>query len=105
VKPIFTFEQAQKYAGSPVQDYLQVWVSTDFAGRGGLESATWTNVTDLVEGTWPDGSDWTYYPMSIDMSQFAGNKNVCVAFRYISTDAVAATWEVKNVVCREAEEE
>ena len=105
VKPIFTFEQAQKYAGSPVQDFLQVWVSTDFAGRGGLESATWTDVTDLVEGTWPDGSDWTYYPMSIDLSQFAGNKTVCVAFRYISTDAVAATWEVKNVICREAEEE
>lgn len=104
-KPIFTFEQAQRYAGTPVQDYLQVWVSTDFAGRGGLESATWTNITDLVEGTWPDGSDWTYYPMTIDLSQFVGNKNVCVAFRYISTDAVAATWEVKNVICREAEEE
>ena len=104
-KPVFTFEQAQKYAGSPVQDYLQVWVSTDYAGRGGLESATWTEVTDRVEGAWPDGSDWTYYPMTVDMSQFAGNKNVCVAFRYISTDAVAATWEVKNVVCREAEEE
>ena len=104
-KPVLTFDHAQRYAGSPVQDYLQVWVSTDFTGRGGLESATWTDVTDLVEGTWPDGSDWTYYPASVDMSQFVGNKNVCVAFRYISTDAVAATWEVKNVICREAEEE
>lgn len=105
VRPIFTFEQAQKYAGTPVTDYLQVWVSTDYTGRGGLEAATWTNMTDKVEGTWPDGSDWNYLPMSLDLSQFAGEKTVSVAFRYISTDAVAATWEVKNVVCREAEEE
>jgi len=105
VRPIFTFEQAQKYAGTPVTDYLQVWVSTDYTGRGGLEAATWTNMTDKVEGTWPDGSDWNYLPMSLDLSQFVGEKTVSVAFRYISTDAVAATWEVKNVVCREAEEE
>jgi len=102
--PVFTFEQAQKYAGTPVTDYLQVWISTDYSGRGGLEAATWTNITDKVEGTWPDGSDWTYYPMSIDLSEYAGSTSVNVAFRYISTDAVAATWEVKNVVCREAEE-
>ena len=103
-QPVLTFEQAQKYAGSPVTDYLKVLVSTDYAGRGGLNDATWTDVTDLVQGTWPDGSSWDYMPMSVDMSQFCGQANVYVAFRYISTDAVAATWEVKNVVCREAEE-
>lgn len=103
-RPVFSFEQAQKYAGTPVTDYLQVWVSTNYTGRGGLDAATWTDVTDKVVGTWPDGSDWTYYPMTVDLSPFAGEKAVNVAFRYISTDAVAATWEVKNVVCREAEE-
>lgn len=102
--PVLVFEQAQKYAGTPVTDYLQVWVSTNYTGRGGLEAATWTNMTDKVEGTWPDGSDWTYLPMSLDLTEYAGQKTVNVAFRYISTDAVAATWEVKNVVCREAEE-
>lgn len=103
-QPVFTFEQAQKYAGTPVTDYLKVYVSTDYTGRGGLEAATWTEVTDQVVGTWPDGSDWTYYPMTLDLSPFAGNKTVNVAFCYVSTDAVAATWEVKNVVCREFEE-
>ncbi len=102
-KPILYFEQAQKYAEAPVTDYLQVFVSTNYTGRGGLELATWTDVTGMVQGTWPDGSDWTYYPMWVDLSTFVGEKNVCVAFRYISTDAVAATWEVKNVVCREEE--
>ena len=103
--PVLTFEQAQKYAGTPVTDFLKVFVSTDYTGRGGLEAATWTDVTERVEGTWPDGSDWTYYPMTLDLSDFAGNQTFSVAFRYISTDAVAATWEVKNVVCREVEEE
>ena len=103
-QPVFTFEQAQKYAGSPVTDYLQVFVSTNYTGRGGLDAATWTDVTEQVEGTWPDGSSWDYMPMSVDLSQFAGQQTVSVAFRYISTDAVAATWEVKNVVCKEKEE-
>ena len=104
-QPIFTFEQAQKYAGTPVTDYLKVYVSTDYTGRGGLEAATWTDVTEKVVGTWPDGSSWDYSPMNLDLSDFAGNQTVNVAFRYISTDAVAATWEVKNVVCKEKEEE
>lgn len=109
-KPVFTFQQAQKYADDSnrdddkVTDYLKVFVSTDYAGRGGLQTATWTDVTDLVEGTWPDGTDWTYYPMTLDLTPYVGSQNVHVAFRYISTDAVAATWEVKNVVCKEQEE-
>ena len=110
VKPVFTFEQAQKYADNKaseedkVTDYLKVFVSTNYTGRGGLEAATWTDVTEKVEGTWPDGSDWTYYPMTLDLSDYAGQPTVNVAFRYISTDAVAATWEVKNVVCKENED-
>ena len=104
-QPIFTFEHAQRYAGTPVTDYLKVLVSTNYTGRGGLNGATWTDVTEQIVGDWPDGSDWTYYPMSLDLSAFAGQQTVNVAFRYISTDAVAATWEVKNVVCREKEED
>lgn len=101
--PVFTFEQAQKYAGTPLSDYLQVWVSTDYKSRGDQPNAAWTNVTDKVTGEWPDGSSWDYMPMQLDLSAYAGMNNVVVAFRYISTDAVAATWEVKNVLCKEAE--
>lgn len=103
VEPIFTFEQAQKYAGTPVTDFLRVYVSTNYTERGQLSTATWDDVTDLVVGTWPDGSNWDYSPMTLDLSKYAGNPDVRIAFRYISTDAVAATWEVKNVLCKEAE--
>ena len=111
-QPLLRFDEAQKYCAQPIDDYLQVWVSTDYAGRGGQAAAKWTNVTDRIVGAtkddgtqWqrPDGSDWTYATMTLDLSDFAGQPDVRVAFRYISSDTAAATWEVKNVVCKEAE--
>ena len=115
-QPVFAFEQAQKYAGSPVTDYLKIYVSTDYQGRGGRATAHWTEVTDLVEGVWPDGSSWDYSPMTLDLSSYAGQTSVVVGFRYISTGdvvgadgsvvekGVAATWEIKNVRCAEPED-
>lgn len=105
-QPVFYFEEAQKYSGTPLEDYLQVWVCTDYNGRGSLAQSVpnWTNVTAQLQGTRPDGSSWDYSPMSLDLSAYAGQQQVYVAFRYISTDTYAATWEVKNVVCREKEE-
>ena len=110
--PLLRFDEAQKYAASPLDDFLQVWVSTDYTGRGGRSAATWVNVTDRIKGaakddgsfwTRPDGSDWTYATMNIDLSEFAGQPDVRVAFRYITNETSAATWEIKNVVCKEAE--
>ena len=103
-QPVFTFEQAQKYAGTPVTDYLKVYISTDYQGRGSRSAATWTEVTSQLQGTWPDGSSWDYSPMKLDLSAYAGQTNVVVGFCYISTESVAATWEVKNVRCAEPEE-
>lgn len=102
-QPVLTFDEAQKYAGTPLSDYLKVYVSTDYNGRGSMESATWTEVTDRLEGTRPDGSSWDYMPIRLDLSEWAGQASVNVAFRYVAKDSFAATWEIKNVVCREAE--
>ena len=102
--PLFVFQQAQKYAGTPVTDFLKIYVSTDYEGRGHRADATWTEVTMEVEGTWPDGSSWDFSDMKLDLSAYAGQTNVVVGFRYISTESIAATWEVKNVRCAEAED-
>lgn len=102
-QPVLTFQEAQKYAGTPVGDYLQVYVSTDYAGRGNQTTATWTEVTDQLTAARPDGSSWDFTDQSLDMSAYVGQTNVVVAFRYISTEAVAATWEFKNIRCAEAE--
>ena len=103
--PLFVFQQAQKYAGDPVNDYLRVHVSRNYGGRGTRATTSWDDVTDQVVGTWPDGSSWDFSDMRLDLSAYAGEPNVVVAFQYISSETVAATWEVKNVVCKEKEEE
>ncbi len=101
VEPEFRFEEAQKYCGTPIENFLQVWVSTDYDG-GDVTSATWANVTDRLQGTRPDGSSWDFVPIRLSLKEFAGKENVRVAFRYISDDVSAATWEVKNIRCAEA---
>ncbi|MGM9675129.1 MAG: choice-of-anchor J domain-containing protein [Bacteroidaceae bacterium] len=102
-EPVFAFQQAQKYAGTPLSDYLQIWVGTGYDAAAGKASASWTDVTGEVEGEWPDGTSWDYSDMQLPLQAYAGQPNVVVAFRYISTETVAATWEFKNVVCKEAE--
>lgn len=104
-QPLFTFMEAQKYSGTPVNDFLKVYVSTDYAGRGSQGSSTWTEVTDQLKAERPDGTSWDFVEQSLDLSAYCGQTNVVVAFRYISTESYAPTWEFKNVVCKEAEGE
>lgn len=101
--PVLTFEEAQKYAGTPLSDYLQVWVGTHYDAEAGKASAEWTNVTDKLEGERPDGSNWNFSTVTLDLSAYASQSNVVVAFRYVSNETYAATWEFKNIVCKEKE--
>ncbi|MBP6284485.1 MAG: hypothetical protein KA373_03610, partial [Paludibacteraceae bacterium] len=72
-----------------------VWISTNYT-VGAPSTAIWTQ---LIAPTWPSGSDWTFVSSGdIDLSAYTGNSNICIAFKYASTTAGAATWEIKNVV-------
>lgn len=92
-EPRFAFEEAQKYSPTPVNDFLRVEVSTD--------GTTWTDVTAQLEQPRPDGSSWNFTAQALDLTPYIGQPTVYVAFRYISTDTNAATWEFKNVRCAE----
>lgn len=81
-----TFEQAGNFF-SDMQADCSVLVSTD--------RQNWTRLT--VEG-WPEGNSWTFYDSTADLSAYAGQSQVYIAFRYTSSDMKAGTWEVKNVV-------
>lgn len=70
-------------------------VSVDYSGD--VKTATWTALT--VEN-WSDATDWTFVSNKIDLSAYNGQQ-VTIAFKYASTNEVAPTWEVKNVVVRE----
>ena len=81
-----TFQQAGNFF-SDMQADCSVLVSTD--------RQDWTPLT--VEG-WPEGNSWTFYDSTADLSAYAGQSQVYIAFRYTSSDMKAGTWEVKNVV-------
>jgi len=60
-------------------------------------SADGTNWTDLALSAWPAGSSWTFEDATADLSAFAGEENVKVAFVYVSTTNLCPTWEIKTV--------
>lgn len=81
-----TFQQAGNFF-SDMQADCSVLVSTD--------RQDWTPLT--VEG-WPEGNSWTFYDSTANLSAYAGQSQVYIAFRYTSSDMKAGTWEVRNVV-------
>ena len=87
-----TVNQAVNYLdGGNLADYLSVCVSTDYSGD--VAAATWTQLT---LDKWPAGTGWDFIDSKADMSSFCG-KTVYVAFRYVSTEEIATTWEIKSM--------
>lgn len=94
--PELSFDAAARYFDGEPEKYMTVWVSKDFAGN--VSAATWT---EMEIANWSDGSSWTFYNSgSVDLSAFKG-ETVYVAFKYVSTEDVAPTWEIKNVMLKE----
>ena len=91
---LFTFETSTRYAGPA----LTVWVSTNYDGSSAPNTATWTQITTANFPVWTSGSftSWTSSG-AIDVSSYVGNSNFRIAFKYLSTTAAAASWEVDNV--------
>lgn len=97
--PNLTFEHTGKYfTSNKLTTEQTLWVSTNYT-EGAPSTATWTQLTIP---TWPSGSDWTFVSSgAIDLSAYTANSNVRLAFKYASTTAGAATWELKNLVVKE----
>ena len=67
-----------------------------------MNAATWETLN--ITGR-SDGSSWTFYTIDpVSLAQFVGS-NIHIAFVYKSTDAVAPTYEIKNIVVKEADAE
>lgn len=98
--PVLIFSQAQRYAGDNPRQYLQVWASTNYAGRGMREQAKWKNLSKLVP-TYPDGTNWNFVRDTVDLAEFAGQQQLHIAFKYISDEMNAATWEVDSIFVKE----
>ena len=51
-----------------------------------------------------EGASWTFYTVDpISLAQYIG-KNIHIAFVYKSTSEIAPTYEFKNIIVREKEE-
>lgn len=73
---------------------LQVFVSSDWAGdSASFASATWTEITGLDLST----GAYTIVNNTSDISSFAGNASVYVAFKYTSSTTEGAVWDVDNI--------
>lgn len=79
-----------------------VWISTDYV-NGDPSSANWIQMTIP---TYPLGKDWIFVESgNIEFPNSAiGNSNVHFAFKYLSSSAESATWEIKNLLVLEVAE-
>lgn len=92
---ILSFDHAAKY-GSPSTE-LHVMISTNYNGAN-FATATWT---ELTVPNWPTGADWTFINSGdIDLNAYLNQANVRIAFKYTSTTASGATWEIKALNIR-----
>ena len=95
--PVLTFDFAFNFLnGNQAADFLQLKVSSDYAGD--VNAATWTDVT--YDGSQFNG--WNFIAQNVDLSPFKGQK-VVLAFAYKSTSDCAPTAEVKNLLIQEKE--
>lgn len=99
--PQMVFDEAMNFLGSNnIEDFLSVKVSTNFSGD--VNAATWETLN--ITGR-SDGSSWTFYTVNpVSLEKFVGS-NIHIAFVYKSTDEVAPTYEIKNIVVKEADAE
>ncbi len=72
-----------------------VWISKNYTS-GAPSSATWEQLT--IPG-YPTGANWTYVSSGdvLIPASYYGQTNVRIAFKYLSSTAESATWEVKGV--------
>ena len=83
--------------GSDMTTEQQVLISDNYTD-GNPSAATWTQLTV----TYPTGKDWVYVDSKTDLKAYVGKKNIHIAFKYVSTDTSAATWEIAKMEVKEA---
>ncbi len=91
-----SFEHAINYAVTS-NDILQnhtLWI-TDNYNESLVTTSSWTQ---LNIGTMPIGNNWTFVNSgNINIPNNMLKNNVRIAFKYLSNNSVATTWEIRNL--------
>ena len=84
--PVMTFNNAcNQVKEGTITDHIKVMI---------YDGANWAEATIT---NMPDGKSWTFVDSTVDLKSIAGKEGVKIAFKYVSTTAVAPTWEIKTV--------
>ena len=93
ISPAFSLAEATT-ATLTINHALNKGAATNLAVKASADGKTWS---DLTLSAWPAGSSWTFEDATADLSAFAGESAVKIAFVYVSTTDLCPTWEVKTV--------
>lgn len=101
-KPVLVFEQARKYGVDFISECF-VMVSVNY--EGDVTECDWVHIpfNQDENGSYivPDGSSWDFMSSgNFDLSAYAGQK-ITLGFKYTSSTAGSATWEIKNMAVKE----
>lgn len=80
-----SFEHCHKF-GAVKENEMSVWIA----------NAGTTDWHQLTIPTWGTGNDYTYVTAEINLKAYVGN-SVQIAFKYVSTESAAATWQINAV--------
>ena len=86
VNPVLSFMTVARFGSN---ENLTLWARE----KGG----DWAQLSFSNYGT---GKDWDFVSNTVDLSAYAG-KTLQFAYKYVSTDTGASTWEIKNVEVKE----
>lgn len=90
---ILAFDYVTRYFNDPVTD-CTIWISDNYIS-GVPNTASWTQLNPPTP--FFNASSWTFSPSgNIDLNAYKDQK-VNIAFKYISTNAKAGTWEIQNL--------
>jgi hypothetical protein len=79
---------------------MKVLVSADYEGGDPSQNGTWTELSGFTR---PPGNSWTFINSGdISLADFEG-QTIRIAFKYLSTNTGAATWEISKVTLTSSE--
>lgn len=87
--PVLSFEHTGNFFGKPTEDATLMVKA---------EGGDWEKV-DIP--TYFANNNWVYVNATIPLAKYAGKK-IRFAFKYVSTDQYAGTWEIKNLSVKES---
>lgn len=90
----FSFDHTKRFAG----DDLEILISTDYDGVSNPASGfNWDNITNLANMD-QDIGQWTLVSAgNINLSNYAGNNAVYIAYKYVGSSTDGSTYRIDNV--------